>query len=93
MYRDWVDIYLQEKLTMNYLTKVLFTTLTFLTLAVPAFATQPENPVCNPRNCDTVAQVSEIPDPECIGQACEISTSKADLKPLCRYPNCRPNGN
>ena len=78
---------------MNYLTKTLFTTLTVLTLAVPAFASQPEHPVCNPRNCDTVVQVSEMPDPECLGQACEISALNESLKPLCRYPNCRSNDN
>jgi hypothetical protein len=77
---------------MKKLKTIILTTLTAVILATPAFATQPESPVCNPRNCDHAAQSIEMPDPECVGKECEVSHSVDELKPLCRYPNCRPSG-
>ena len=76
---------------MNYLKNILLTAFTVVVMASPAFATQPDNPVCNPRNCDNTQQMSELPDPECVGKECEINTTEELPKPLCRYPNCRPN--
>ena len=77
---------------MKKLKTIILSTLTAVLLATPAFATQPERPICNPRNCDPAAQVAEMPDPECVGKECEVGQSVDELKPLCRYPNCRPNG-
>jgi len=61
---------------------IILTTLTTVMLATPAFAVNPESPVCNRRNCDYAAQMNELPDPECIGQACELDHTGSELNPI-----------
>ena len=74
---------------MNLLKKLLLSACTVFVMASPAMADQPESPVCNSRNCDQTHIVNE--QIETSFGALEMSTSEEVPKPLCEYPNCRPN--